>query len=270
MATEAADNRGVPPVRPALEVLQADQRALLTPTDDDRYADEHHLRGGFPDRRALIRWYQRAAVRTLGHIADRVGPDALEHDAVFLSATITGAERGRWLDEPLSPEAAERYRDWYEAEIVQQACVRAYKDLREVAVEHIGEDAAPSFGDIEPAKQRHVAMRPGFQQLDEWQAETLASLWDGLDDKTALLDWLHDLNRPTNGEIRDDVAVLTEQDDIALGHLVTPDGGDVDDRRYREWFAIKLLLPAFVDGVREMTTTELVAGISEPLEPIQG
>lgn len=245
-------------IKPSLLTLLTDQAALLDP-DAIARPDEHALREGFPDRRGVIMWYQRAVVRTVGHIADDWEPIDCLSDATLLSALCYDPQ----IDmEIMPPGDAKKYRAVLEAEMVQPACNRAYRDLRDVASDYIadkneGEGASPTR-DLTPTGQRNVAMRPGFQTMDEQQRQALDALWGGFEDVNELLDWLHGLNSPTNGEIAPDIAQATISDDTALRYLI--DESDAEEARiYREAFATMEILPAFVAGIRSMDTGELAA-----------
>lgn len=246
-------------IKPSLLTLLTDQAALLSPDAGNR-PDEHALREGFPDRRGVIMWYQRAVVRTVGHIADQWEPIDCLSDATLLSALCYDPK----IDVAVMPPAsAKEYRAVLEAQVVQTACNRGYRDLRDVASDYIaeengGSESASPTRNLSPGEQRNVAMRPGFQTMDEQQRTSLESLWGGFADVNELLDWLHGLNSPTNGEVDSGIAQATIADETALKHLI--DETDTDEARiYREAFAAMKVLPAFVAGIRTMDTGELAA-----------
>lgn len=260
----------VNPVRPSLVVLQQDQRSLIKGEDDGRYPDAHHLRGGFPDRRAVIRWFQRASVRTFGHLGGRFPLDAQLQHGGLLSCLITGPDRQRWYDEPLSLRKARLVRERYESRVLLPACNAAYNELREVAGEYIEDGDGPAWHDLDPEGQKHVAMRPGFQRLDVEQSRALADLWGGFEHREALFDWLHTLDDASNGAIRPDLAAQVARSAEGTRRMLSghPEPGKA--RRTREEFAIKVLLPAFAEGVRSMSAGELAARERSKLTPIEG
>lgn len=241
-------------VRPALRTLLYDQAALFDADAVDRGL-EHGLRGGFPGRKGLIEWYQRAIVRTLGYLADRWRPQDMLSDETLLAGVIEG---GTASTPPMPSDKARQYRAMLEAVVVHPACVRAYSDLRGSAGEYVGTDGENlSPYDINPAKQANVAMRPGYQVLDRQQRRTLSVLWGGFDNRGELLDWLHSLNAPTAGELRDEFAQDVLCDSTALHHLLhAPDTPTA--QLYRQGLAVAELLPAFVDGVRRLSAGEAI------------
>lgn len=269
------DQGQAPNVRPALPVLLEDQRALLESTDNPRYADEYHLRGGFPHRRAVIQWFQRAIIRTFGHIADDYGVAEQLTYGPLLGVLVTGPERDRWLhdhgEDTLSPGQARTGRRKYEANTLLPACHRAYNDLLDVAGEYIGEEeGTPNYRDLDPEGQRHVAMRPGFQHLDDQQHAALAQLWAGFPDEDALLSWVHGLEGPTNGAVRADLAGIFERTPTATALFLADATGAREARETKDDFAVRVLLPAFAEGVRQASAGELAARQRTKLSPIPG
>lgn len=241
-------------VKPSLLVLAYDQAALIDAVEYDHRNDEHGLRRGFPNRRRFIEWYQRAAVRTIGHIAEYLDPRDLLNDEVLVAAA-TGHE-------DLDPRKAATYRHMVEAKAVHPACNRAYRSMRDVAANYQPEGAEAektiSENKLDPVRQRNIAMRPGFNTLDRQQSAALEKLWGGFETTGELLDWFHALNSPSNGEIPDSVAEETLSDDVAIDRLVS-ETETREARVYRELLACSVVLPAFVDGVKLMDTDELAA-----------
>ncbi|WP_181693288.1 hypothetical protein [Natronomonas sp. LN261] len=238
------------PVRPALEVLQLDQRELIDVSDprlEERPTPEWDLRRGVPHRRALIEWYQRATVRTLGRFADSVPPESLLRDDVFV-ASLTGAS-----------EHAKQYRGRLEDDKLIPATTAAYDELRGGAGEYIEvfeDDSDFSPMDFDPERQANVAMRPGFSYIDRIQQSALSALWGGFEDRDALRDWLHDLSRATNGQHESELSKRVMGDANAVACL-TNRVSDEHGRGFRERFAIKKLLPSFAAAVESMETGEL-------------
>lgn len=244
-------------VKPALLTLLHDQAALLDRkwADDDR---DYDLRSGFDSRRQVIEWYQQAAVRSKGHIADDWKPADCFIDRTMLAALIREDVDG--IDTMDSYQAV-RWREWLETAFVMPAFNRAYRDLRKSAVEYIKtpdseERKDVGEGDLDPTQQKHVAMRPGFQTLDDQQGRALRRLWGGFESHSEMLDWLHSLNYPTNGEIGENLAASIVSDPAAMDHLIY-ERESRTARIFREAMAVGELLPAFVDGVKGMDTGEL-------------
>lgn len=260
MAADAQDAPTEHPVRPALSVLQQDQRALFREDDTGRYESEYHLKSGFPDREAVIRWYQRAIVRTFGHLTDRLPASVLETDPLLLSCLIVDeTERRRYLGDgdALPLWKAERVRDKFWATTLRPACRDAYRELADLAGEYIGgDDEGLDYQELDPDNQKHIAMRPGFQQLDTEQSEALDRLFDGFADRDDIQVWLHGLDQPTNGAIRGDIGELVENAGPDVQYLLEGTDEPVKAQYIRELFAINLL-PAFAKGVKDMSSGEL-------------
>jgi len=257
--------------RPALPTLQHDQRALLDPRPNDDL--EHGLRGGFPDRRAAITWYQAAIVRSLGHITDQWDPVDLLSDRTLLSALIVGEERHEFAADPLTLEEAREYRQRLERVVVLPACNHAYNTLRKSAGEY-PEDVRESNHD--PEGQDFVAMRPAYQVADRQQRRALERLWGGFNSIDDLQSWLHDLDEPTNGALEADLAARVGRDQVAIAHFldrVDAESALEADRlaqKFRERFAVAKLLPAFAEGISRLEAGELATHTSDGLTPGQG
>jgi len=257
--------------RPALPTLQSDQRALLDPRPDDDL--DHGLRGGFPDRRTAVEWYQAAIVRTMGHITDRWEPVDLLRDRTLLSALVVGPERERFADDPLSKDVARQYRQRLERVIVLPAFNLAYNTLRKAAGEY-PDDARNEEHD--PEGQEFVAMRPAFQVADRQQRTALQRLWGGFDSVDELQSWLHDLSEPSNGALEESLPGRVGRDAVAREHFLGRVEADSAleaerlARKYRERFAVGKLLPAFADGIKRLEAGELATHTSDGLTPGQG
>jgi hypothetical protein len=250
-----------------LEVLQLDQRELIKADDpllEDRPTPSWDLRSGFPGRRQVVQWYQRAVIRTLGRFADddHVPPRALVRDRSLLEILIVSEERRHYTsdsEQPLSLEDAKSRRRALEERHLLPATTRAYNDLRGAAGEYIEvfeDDSDRDPVDFTPETQANLAMRPAFSRLDRLQQRMLTRLWGGFDDSDALRDWLHDLNRASNGQLDPELSERTMTDPSMLRAL-TGAADDIQARRTRERYAIIEILPAFVAAVESMETGEL-------------
>lgn len=254
-------------VAPSLLKLLHDQAALIDPEKVGR-GGETGLRGGFSDRRSVIMWYQRAGVRTLGHIGKLWNPTDCVNDTTLLSALV----RFDFDDvDPMAVEEARMYRRQLEGHVVIPACNQAFRDLRKVASEYIrqpgdgegsGREVNPGNKDLDPTRQEYVAMRPGFQTLDKQQRLALEEFWDGFDDEDDLEDWILALNSPTRGEIDGDLADITIGDAVATHHLVD-EPNTREARRYQDYFIAVMVLPAFIEGVKSIETGELAKATSD-------
>lgn len=256
------------PTRPALPTLQADQRALLDPTPGDDV--RHGLRDGFPTRRALLTWYQRAIVRTLGELVEDLSPADLVRDRTLVGALLTGPEREQYRADGMTVETATKYRRKLEQAVVLPACNRAYNALRATAGEYVDGADEFDFDDIVPDDQEHVAMRPAFQVADHQQHEALQQLWGGFEHGERLQSWLHDLNEPTNGALDDDLPATVGRDQTAQRHLLRGRADKDNARQYRERFAVTFLLPAFADGIERLDVGELATRSGGGLSASQG
>lgn len=256
------------PTRPALPTLQADQRALLdpTPADDVR----HGLRDGFPTRRELIIWYQRAIVRTFGEIVEGWSPTDLLRDRTLVGALLTGPEKEQYRADGMTEQTASQYRQKLEQVVVLPACNRAYNALRANAGEYVDGADEADLDDIDPDEQDHVAMRPAFQVADRQQSQALQQLWGGFEAVEHLQNWLHDLNEPTNGALDDDLPATIGRDTTAQTFLLTGRTDDDLARQYRERFAATMLLPAFAEGIAQMDAGELATRSGSGLSAAQG
>lgn len=236
-------------VKPALLALMDDQSELLDAGDGP---EEHDLRGGFPGYREVIEWYQRAVVRTLGHIEESWPPLSCVDDTTLTSALI----RDGGMDESIS----RWYRRVVESVAVQPAFAKAYQDMKPYAKEYVqrpDDDGYSSPGkDLDPASQAYLAMRPGFQVIDSQQHRALTDLWGGFSDVEAIHDWVHGLSAPSNGEIDPELGEAIVTDGVAVGHLISTNDSE-RSKRYREALAAAVILPAFIEGVRGMETEEL-------------
>ena len=262
------DENGPPRTQPALRTLQVNQRELLV--GGDRV--DHGLRDGFPTLRSAIEWRQRAIARTMGNLSEKFPTADLLRDRTLATALVVGPERERLADDPLDPRVARGYRRLLERRRVRPACNSAYNRLRRQAGEYLQDsDVAPEK--VDPRQQDHVAMRPTLERKDREQAAALDRLWGGFDGEDELLDWIHDLDEPSNGAIPSGLAAQLCRDETARRYLLGDDleGADIERaRRWREHFAAVVILPAFVRGIRRLEGGELVEQQSSGLNAPHG
>lgn len=251
-------------VKPALVTLLVDQARLL----NDEYAEvDHDIRAGFPTRRAIIEWYQKATVRSLGHIGGRWPPESCIGDEVMLAALLADSDDVEILAAGgrIGRVSAKQYRMLLEATVVQPAFNRAYRSIRDSATEYVKSDEYDgewSHTELDPASQANVAMRPGFQVLDDRQSRSLDQLWGGFDDVDALSEWIHALSAPANGCVPDGFHESVIVDDVALENLVY-NRETVEARQYREAFAATSVLPMFVEGMEAAEAQELAKATTD-------
>ncbi|WP_232702212.1 hypothetical protein [Halobacterium wangiae] len=230
-------------LRPALQRLTADQRALIGSFVD-----------GFKSRAAFLEWCQDAAIRTLGEL-DGEWFRARAFTRLDLSVLVTTDARERYAPESgdvLSRRQAAGVRRGVVLADILPACASAYRRLRWSATEYVN-DADDSFVP-DPDVQEHTAMRPALTELDERQGWAIRRLLNGLPSEDALFAWLQavteasyaevdgDLGRRLNGERRARAYLLDDIDD-AERHLA---------RWFRESFAAHYVLPGFAEAASEV------------------
>lgn len=256
--------------RPALTVLQAQQKELIDHRKHQMTGLNCSLRHGFDSRQRFIVWYQAAVVRTFGALAETVNPLDLARDRVLLQAAITSDKRRKWAsDEPINLETAARYRRLLEQYALLPATNEAYNQLRKMAGEYIGTEAKNLPDSLAPDAQE-IAMRPAFSRKDIEQRDALERLWSGFPTEDDLRDWLHELDVPTNGALPSDFPRRLMADRVAVRNLVRGRLPERETRVFRERLAITKLLPAFVEGVRRMDAGELAKRTTGGLEVAQG
>ncbi|MFD1634631.1 hypothetical protein ACOZ4L_02735 [Haloplanus ruber] len=238
--TDESETREVSP-RPALDVLHADQQRLLFEGDHRRTPPIEPFVDGFETRREVVTWWQAAAVRTFGHIAEQWEAADLSRDRALLDH-LTG-----------DSESAATQRQRILDAIVLPACQDAFNHLKAAAVERLpGENETDGFDyrDVDPQKEEHPAMRPAHAVLDRRQHEALARLWGGFEDRMAAEAWLHDLVPATHGALDREIGRNLMADRTARTHLI--DGDSREAAQYRERLAIGVLLPAFAEAAKSL------------------
>lgn len=243
MSSPADDDRTTPrSSRVAVDVLQQDQRVILYDGDEDRRPPIQPITEPFGSRREIINWWQAAAVRTFGHLADDFPARAIVRDGALEAALL-----GELSD------AASNHRRQRLVEHCMGACQTAYRDLEQRAHEWLPTEdgSGQDYTRIDPTEQRHIAMRPSFSRLDAEQGRSLAALWGGFEDRERLSRWVHGLPAVASfGETLDaDLATGLARDGHAREMLLA--GTDLA-ASWRERFAATVLLPAFARRARKL------------------
>lgn len=233
-----------------LEASGSYRPALVKLVEDVRDS-ERELLSGFGSRREILLWTQQLAVRTLGEMPQQWfhqmarqfrGVPSSAHERTLVSALL----RDRYRTRPLEEAKAREFRRQLSARTIRPAAHRAFRELRADAGEYT--DAGDSDQHA-PGKQQYVAMRPAIHELHENQRSTLVALLDGFDDREAILDWGHDLELATHGEI-DEEFVTRCYGERSTRTLLT--SAESADRRGRELFAAHYLIPVYNRGVRDL------------------
>jgi len=236
--------------RVAVDVLQRDQRIILYDGDDTTSPAISPITDGFDTRRAAITWWQRACVRTFGHL-DRVFPSKKLVGDGAVAAALYRDESGAgddWLRQRL-------------CEQVIDACQVAYRDLENQANEWLA-DGDGDVADIDPESQKHIAMRPAFSRLDDEQARTLNEVWGGFEGRSAVFRWAHRLPSVTNFDDSpiDNLRAELARDGFAVEMLTTESAVAQD---WRERWAAIILLPAFATRAKRLQAGERAATTTE-------
>lgn len=233
------------------EELDGSYRPALVKLVEDVRDSERRLLRGFGSRREILLWTQELAVRTLGEMPQDWfhqmarqfrGVPSSDHERTLVSTLLRPNYRTRDLEEAKARE----FRRQLSARTIRPAAHRAFRELRADAGEYVDNGDSDQHA---PGKQQYVAMRPAIHELHENQESTLESLLDGFDDREGILDWGHDLELATHGEI-DEAFVTRCYGERSTRRLLT--GADQSDRRGRELFAAHYLIPVYNRGVRDL------------------
>ncbi|WP_281196049.1 hypothetical protein [Halorubrum sp. F4] len=226
-------------------------RPALVKLVEDVRESERDLLDGFASRRAILLWTQQLAVRTLGEMPQdwfrqmgrqfRGVPESA-HERTLVAALLRDQYRTRDLPEPKARE----FRRQLSARTIRPAAHRAFRELRNDAGEYVDDGTDDQHA---PGKQQYVAMRPAIHELHENQRTTLESLLDGFDDRESILEWGHDLELATHGEIDEEFVTRCYGERSTRTMLTSYDS---EDRRGRELFAAHYLIPVFNKGVRDL------------------
>ena len=233
------------------DVAEGSYRPALVKLVEDVRDSEQRLLHGFGSRREILLWTQKLAVRTLGEMPQDWfhqmarqfrGVPSSGHERTLVSALLRPQYRTRELGEARARE----FRRQLSARTIRPAAHRAFRELRSDAGEYVADGEADQHA---PGKQQYVAMRPAIHELHENQRLTLQMLLDGFENREAILDWGHDLELATHGEI-DEEFVTQCYGERSTRTLLTSD--EQADRRGRELFAAHYLIPVFNRGVRDL------------------
>ena len=233
------------------EPVDGSYRPALVKLVEDVRDSERRLLRGFGGRREILLWTQELVVRTLGEMPQDWfhqmarqfrGVPASGHERTLVSALLREQYRTRELEEAKARE----FRRQLSARTIRPAAHRAFRELRSDAGEYVDNGAGDQHA---PGKQQYIAMRPAIHELHENQRSTLETLLDGFDNREAILDWGHDLELATHGEI-DEEFVTQCYGERSTRTLLTSDAQA--DRRGRELFAAHYLIPVYNRGVRDL------------------
>ena len=246
-----SEDIGLPDIRPALRAVQYDQAGVVSRPID-----------GFRSTIGIIRWLQSAAVVTLGELEDDLYLDLVLADDTLHQALLESESRALLYRKPLDDDRARELREDLVATHLVPASVRAYQELESKAAEYsvreVLKEEEYNPNDLDPSKQSHIAMRPGYDQLDRDQRHALARFWEGFDTRSGLLEWVRGLTAPTNSQLSEDLASQVIHDETAVAYLLEDDVDERRSQRYREWFLGSIVLPAFAAGVRTLDPGEVI------------
>ena len=230
--------------------MESFRPALVKLTDDLRRHEQELFRG-FGSRREVLEWTRSLAVHTLGELPQDwfhamatqfQGTPASGKERLLMAALLTPSVRKRDVDD----DAAAEFRRQLTAQTIRPAAHRAFRELRADATEYIDDS---SDGQHAASRQRFVAMRPAIDELAENQERTMNRLLEGFEDREAILDWGHDVELATHGEIPEEFVTRCYQEDPTWRTLV---GRDPADARARELFAAKYVVPFYNRGIRDL------------------
>lgn len=226
-------------------------RPALIKLSNDLESLERELMAGFEGRDEVLSWMQRLSVRTLGEIPQRWfsemarqfrGVPESGKERVLMSALLVPVQRERDLDEEQVAELRRRLI----ALTIRPAGHRAFRALRKDATEYIDASADSQHT---PARQRFVAMRPALDELEDHQERALEAVIDGFDEPEHILEWGHDVDLATHGEIPASFVTRCYWES-STRELLVSDGDD--NKAARELLAAHHLAPYFNRGVRDL------------------
>ena len=233
------------------EVTEGSYRPALVKLVEDVRDSERRLLRGFGSRREILLWTQQLAVRTLGEMPQDWfhqmarqfrGVPSSAHERTLVAALLRPGYRTRSLSEPQARE----FRRQLSARTIRPAAHRAFRELRSDAGEYVDDGDTDQHA---PGKQQYVAMRPAIDELYRKQERALTQLLDGFENREAILDWGHDLELATHGEISEEFVTRCYGERSTRNLLTSTDSSD---RRGRELFAAHHLIPVYNRGVRDL------------------
>jgi len=230
--------------RSAVDVLRHDQRRLLFDGDPTREPPIEAWVDGFTEPRAVINWWQAAAVRTFGRIDEVLPAEKLPADRMLWASLLGTHDDGEQFRRRI-------LRKW-----LRPICTAAWRTLDGQATErlsHADDSERVGWHDIEPDREEHIAMRPAHSRLDTNQGLVLAELWGGFDDERELDRWLHRLPPATSGF--HDPSLATRLTEPPAETRLLDD--DRDAKTWRLRFAMGKLLPAFADAAAALQGEEV-------------
>ena len=228
--------------RPALDVLDVQQNRLLYRTDESHDRVVPPLSAGFSTYWETLLWYQRAGVRTLGHV-ERV---------IQTEAIITESSLFPYLYEHSEAAADDaRYVRQRLVEALDDACDLAYRQFRERANENADEEAAAANG---PEEEANPLRRPAFSKLDQQQRGSLEDLWTGFESREELGRWARSLSVPTHGAKPEGFVTEIVGSEPLLKRMLDRDTPTATLTRYR--FAVTEVLPLFLEAARTLKGSE--------------
>lgn len=222
----------------------------------------HELLDGFATRAAAVKWFQRLCVRTLGEIScDRYRQFAIEFRAdgrydegTKLACFLSPAARTRDIDDAV----ARNFREHWAANVITPTQTDAFRSIRSQATEYVGDDEdREEAGYDADSDTQSLALRPALEELDEAQATVVDQLLgDGLEDRAEILDWGDRLIVATRGEPvadgRKPGTLVRDLYNDASGDRIMCDER-THWRRYRQFYIMYQLLPAFNRAVQDLT-----------------
>lgn len=224
---------------PALNLLQRDYAELVEKGELTREPPLTPLSEGFESVVDLLNWYQAAAVRTLGHLSERVSAVDLYRDEALRSALCgdTRADRKRRVE--------------FEARRAKPAYHDAFDTLAPRAQEWTGDSGSWEQVDL---TERNPAGKPNYRLLDQNQADALSKLWPGFENSRELTLWLSSLE-PITGEavvgatVVDDLETAVIDDESLTRAMLGRSEGALASRVK---FAAGALLPMFASKARSL------------------
>lgn len=164
-------------VKPALDKLDKDQDELI----DKFYA-------GFSSKTELLTWIPKLSSRTLGIIRNNI-LKGMVFEEPFLEDLLGVSEN------------AIEQREKFIAKFIIPACNLSYERIRDRARDYM-ENREKDEKDVPKVeKQKHIAMRPRINELEQRQVESIKTGLIGFNSKQNLLKWGKSLTSASNAQI---------------------------------------------------------------------